>query len=544
MNTKDCGIVESRLKIEEASGNVGGFPILAKVTGVHFLPNGFSRNKRFYSEELWRNVLEDENVQTRLKNGTVFGTIGHDIEIDEKALREGVPSHVTKLMEIRENNGVLEGYAETFLIDTPVGKLLNTYLRAGANLYVSSRADGEYSGQTAEGVPMLNPRTFVFERFDFVIDPGFLEANPKLTESLLSGLESGARQKISESLVNDGNFQQIKESKMDPLDKNVKPDGENELSKPQLDTELAESMAVLRTQLTEALGANVALRKKNEDLEGEVARQSAEAQAARDNFDALQKDVSELTGDDVAEGLRPWKKLKEDYGSPSDIDVKITAVDQLEKDVGSLPEVTDAIKRLESFVETYGPLNSVSKSLDYCHEFFSKHGNPKIVERALTHALSFHAKYGEPGTIQEVLEGLATFSKEFGTMESVRESLAASKASRIEESHRQNELVLENRIMDLALRTGIDREKIAVKVREGLQDHQIMEFYRIGGRGRATDPCLFGAPPREISEGKTSKVLEAVGDQGRSAMAPLFGKNTGGAGSRLSRVVGSNPHRT
>ena len=66
------------------SSEVDGKHILGKVKGEFFVPDGKSRNKRFYPRELWEKVISSQAIKEKLANRLMFGTIGHDGEIGKK----------------------------------------------------------------------------------------------------------------------------------------------------------------------------------------------------------------------------------------------------------------------------------------------------------------------------------------------------------------------------------------------------------------------------------------------------------------------------
>jgi len=162
---------------EDNSNEVDGVNILGKVVGQFFCPDGTSRNGRFYPKALWETVIDSEVVKTALSRRLMFGTIGHDAELGDKGLREGAASHTMTKIWIEDNKGM----GEALILNTPAGRYLNTYLRAKCQLYVSSRANGGYKGKV-NGVPSVDPEGYELVGWDFVIDPGFLQANPSLAE--------------------------------------------------------------------------------------------------------------------------------------------------------------------------------------------------------------------------------------------------------------------------------------------------------------------------------------------------------------------------
>jgi len=153
--------------------------VLAVVEGVFFVADKPSRNGRLYPRELWENVLSSPDLKRMLQNRLLFGTVGHVEEQLDDLIREGKVSHVVTDLKIMPDG---RGWGRAEILDTPVGRVLKTLLESGSKLSVSSKAYGEYEGQTGEGYWRVSPSSFLLERFDFVVDPGFLEAQPQVRE--------------------------------------------------------------------------------------------------------------------------------------------------------------------------------------------------------------------------------------------------------------------------------------------------------------------------------------------------------------------------
>lgn len=195
-----CEFVDDIARVDESAQSEvakSGGTILAIVKGPHFCPGKVSRNHRLYTEELWEVAGKDEDVQRKLKNGQMFGRIGHEAEITDEDIAEGKFSHITRNIDWKT------GIAESVIYNTDMGKTLYTILRAGTTMYVSSRADGDYEGKDEEGNDILDPKTYKLERFDFVQDPGFLAAQPKvISESKKNEeLEESVNERVAGSLL-------------------------------------------------------------------------------------------------------------------------------------------------------------------------------------------------------------------------------------------------------------------------------------------------------------------------------------------------------
>lgn len=166
----------------EGSKVVDGKYAIGRVSGQFFVPGGKSGNNRFYPEELWESVLGDSKVKARLEGRTMFGMVGHeDKPVTEDDIAQGRVSHIiTRLWIDPQNKNV--GMGEALILNTPAGRNLLTCFKVGSKLKTSSRASGDYAGQTSEGIPIVDLKSYVLETFDFVINPGFKEVNPKLLE--------------------------------------------------------------------------------------------------------------------------------------------------------------------------------------------------------------------------------------------------------------------------------------------------------------------------------------------------------------------------
>lgn len=224
------------------------WPILAIVEGTHFKPGGLSRNKRYYKELLWSKVLESDKVKTRMANHTILGRIGHEAEMTDEDIAEGKFSHFTTDMQMVNPKDGTPGFARTYILDTPMGRILYLLLKAKVRVYVSSRADGSYLDELYQGCKILDPDTYDFERFDFVLEPGFLEAEPKLVESFKT-----EQLKTIETLISESKTFLIEEKVMPKENEPFSP--ENRLTSKTIENLLLENSTL--KQANEALTVKV-----------------------------------------------------------------------------------------------------------------------------------------------------------------------------------------------------------------------------------------------------------------------------------------------
>jgi hypothetical protein len=197
-------VVQGELRLVEAKEKRRP-GVLAVVEGVFFVADKPSRNGRVYPRELWENVLSSPDLKRMLQNRLLFGTVGHVEEQLDDLIREGKVSHVVTELKVTSDG---RGWGRAEILDTPVGRVLKTLLESGSKLSVSSKAYGEYDGQTGEGYWRVSPNSFLLERFDFVVDPGFLEAQPQVREVYESVVRGNCERDIVSKLIEEKSKQE------------------------------------------------------------------------------------------------------------------------------------------------------------------------------------------------------------------------------------------------------------------------------------------------------------------------------------------------
>lgn len=169
-------VYNTRLSICEAAKTEPG--VLATVQGVFAEYGKKNRNNRFYSKRVWENTLSKPEVQSALAGKRMYMELDHpeeylEIKIDKTA------ACVTDL-HIDEATSTVQGTLK--VLDTPAGRILNTLIRFGSVLGVSSRASGDL-----DEAGNVDPDTYDFVTFDVVTDPSNSGAHPTLVESVQPG---------------------------------------------------------------------------------------------------------------------------------------------------------------------------------------------------------------------------------------------------------------------------------------------------------------------------------------------------------------------
>lgn len=205
-------------KIKKSDGAVIGV-----LEGVFFMPDGYSRNRRFYSEKLWKKCLESDEIKVKLNNGMMLGTLDHpsvwENEIDGVASTAHIKYSgiVTKSLKIVEANGKKYGVGKAYILNTPIGNTINVLLKAKdednkplIKLAVSSRALAKAKGKDKSGNTILDENSYILNCFDVVLNPGIPEAFPeyKAVESVLDNIYSNQLSELDTPV----SFEKIEES--------------------------------------------------------------------------------------------------------------------------------------------------------------------------------------------------------------------------------------------------------------------------------------------------------------------------------------------
>ena len=307
-----------------------GTNILAVVKGVFFVPDGVSRNERYYPKIFWETIIGHPDLKRRLDDKVMFGCIGHeDRGITESDITEGKVSHIITNLWIDEETKM--GMGEAYILGTSAGKNLYVVMKAGSKIKISSRASGEYkANESHNGMPIVDENSYYLETFDFVLNPGFTETNPLIKENMqkikedMRRLEMEFTQKIYEDL----------RTEKITLNEEVKRLGEakalNEAKIIQLEAEAVKATESI-TVLTEALAKS---------KESEV-----EKTAITEELNTIKNHLKECEIEDITtlkEDLEKSGALLESYA-------KLGRPEQVERKVKKLTEENEKWSELGDF---------------------------------------------------------------------------------------------------------------------------------------------------------------------------------------------------
>lgn len=154
-----------------------------------------NRNNRLYSRKLVEDrIINNPTVQEALKNRSMLGEGGHpesrvDISYPEVALA------VEKLWIPEGDGSTLWG--RFAILDTPVGKILNTLVRYGTRLGISARAMAD--SVQRDGHEVILENSYELITFDAVPEPGFKCARLEKVESVSKPIKKMSTKELKES---------------------------------------------------------------------------------------------------------------------------------------------------------------------------------------------------------------------------------------------------------------------------------------------------------------------------------------------------------
>jgi hypothetical protein len=472
-----------KFSLEESTNLPPG--VLSKVKGPFFFPGGLSRNERFYPNELWEAVVNQPRIKEKLDNLVMYGTVFHPKS--EPSIEEY--SHVVTNLWIDSDplTGKRVGMGEAYILDTPRGKVLNTFLKLGSRWCVSSRASGTYipGRKTESGAQIVDPESFQLETFDFTPDPGFLDAHPKLVESLERptmekiimedfSMEREINEEVFKSLVREN--KRLKED----LEKSFNDNNAYEyLGKPEEIKEALESGKQIAKTLREyarygsvadvkQLKIDSKLMKESLDKYRKlgtrkaitevlnVADKAAQKLAAYQEIGSI-KDIKEVYSRSVklAEISSQYRKL----GIPSDIQEAFgktkTALDMLKtyKKIGTVNEIQESYKKVLEMVKLldkyrkFGKPGEIKESYTKMAEFVTKYKKKNLQSKASLLAKEFNVS---ESTVLALVESIPVESKLRKALSRLSESNKETRLALFESDEKKSEVVNDSAISKIA----------------------------------------------------------------------------------------------
>lgn len=143
--------------------------VIGQFTGKCCDSNVMNNNDMHLGRELFENLLESDEYKMAMENHHYMGYLGHPDNPDCQEFQNACI--VMKDMRILDN-GEIEGDFD--LVDTPVGRVVKSFIDAGVKFGISIRGLGDVDGNGE-----VDPEGFIFRGFDLVAFPAYDDCIPE-----------------------------------------------------------------------------------------------------------------------------------------------------------------------------------------------------------------------------------------------------------------------------------------------------------------------------------------------------------------------------
>ena len=187
-------------KVESAK--VSGPAVIGKFEGKCADSNIENANGMYLGPDLWRTIFASEEYKAALDKGYYIGFLGHP---EDPGCMDFKNACIVMKECHLEDDGIVHGSFD--LVDTPVGRIVKTFIDAGVTFGISVRGAGDVASDGE-----VNPDSFVFRGFDLVSFPAYQDAVPTFTEiAASSDIEKQVKYKAVCAAINN-NLQSVTSS--------------------------------------------------------------------------------------------------------------------------------------------------------------------------------------------------------------------------------------------------------------------------------------------------------------------------------------------
>lgn len=137
------------------------------------------------TREVWETVFSSDDYKQGIDNGWLIGYLGHP---EDPGCQEFQNACIVMTEGSIDDAGKIHGKFN--LVDTPVGRIVKSFIDAGVKFGISVRGAGDIIDNSVE------PDTFVFRGFDLVAYPAYPESIPEFIAANTNSNKKKDRMKI------------------------------------------------------------------------------------------------------------------------------------------------------------------------------------------------------------------------------------------------------------------------------------------------------------------------------------------------------------
>jgi len=333
-----------------------------------------NRNNRVYEKELWDGVLANKEVAQKLEKRSLYGQAEHPKETQSNLEKT---SHVIHSMNVNEDGSKISQTMD--VLDTPYGRIIDTLLRAGCGVGVSTRAEGELEECTDESNGSkyfrVKPESYDYVTTDFTADPSTIDPYPESVQRDVvreiakdlhdNSIDRAFAMPLLESMQVDEAKELLKENKEKPLFEDFDSafdwfkDYFNTMEEGKDKDKIREIITESNFDPNEIIPAQAST--SIEDTEKEI--EEVEDEVEKDIKDGeTQKDTTEETVDDAEESINPLLAVKDalikEASTRAELEKAIEIIEEHQCDENNVAIAVCKIKNLQQKLKEH------SKSYD------------------------------------------------------------------------------------------------------------------------------------------------------------------------------------
>lgn len=135
---------------EVPSGDYDPSVVLCTLEGILSDFGEETRNRRWYTKELWENIINSADFEELKNTRTLFGESDHPMDVEDRCdVHYNYVSHCVRDVYIDYDNNCVKGKVD--ILDTPAGRIIFTFVKYGSTLGVSSRGAGDLLAIDSDG---------------------------------------------------------------------------------------------------------------------------------------------------------------------------------------------------------------------------------------------------------------------------------------------------------------------------------------------------------------------------------------------------------
>lgn len=303
------------------------------------------------TREVWETVFASDIYKKSIELGHYIGFLGHPED-------PGCQDFQNACIIMKEGHIDDDGkvYGKFDLVDTPVGRVVKSFIDAGVTFGISVRGAGDIIDNS------VDPETFVFRGFDLVTFPAYKEAIPTFTEIAASSDVDKQRKYKAVCAAVKKNLKDISSAEaVEFIQEQFAPQSEEyallEERKNELvpESTLDEELDITSEQLEGVMQLYLEEKQKNDTLEDEIFTASTKLRKVKASYERKLKSIERITAaqnrdfeDELFRSVSKYNAVKAASSKLKQENIRLQRVEasvhELRSDVARLTRRNDSLQ--------------------------------------------------------------------------------------------------------------------------------------------------------------------------------------------------------